>query len=151
MCKGVDTMPFETPLPPGFFDVSDITATVREYQGIPPTTIIRTDQPWDVLVKWTTSGVLTGWIAGKWDLHLYLESMGPGDDYELTDPNEHEMPLTPGVSPISYEYHPDVKGGVVSPGQYSLVFTVRYINASGKPDQMAGHWIGPILQFYKPT
>ncbi len=144
-------MPFETPLPAGFFDVSEITATVRESGGAPPTTILRTDQSWDVLVQWKTSGPITGWVAGKWDLHLYLESMGPGDEVEITDPNEHEVPLMPGPSPVLYEYHPDVKAGIVVPGAYKLVFTVRYIEASGNPGQMAGYWEGPIIQFYKPT
>ncbi len=144
-------MPFETPLPSGFFDVSDITAKVREYGGVPPTTVIRTNQAWDLLVEWTASGVLTSWIAGKWDMHIYLESMGPGEDLDLTDPNEHEVPLTPGPTPVTYTYHPDFKAGIVPPGSYKLVFTVRYIDASGRPDQMAGYWDGPIIQFYKPT
>lgn len=140
-------MPFQTPLPPGLFDVSEITATFHEEGGVAPSTILYTDQRWHVDVHWETSGVITGWVAGNWDLHLYLESMGPGEDLDLTDPNEHIVPLTPGLSPILYDYHPDFNAGIVTTGVYKLVFTVRYVEASGNPGQMAGYWEGPILQF----
>lgn len=140
-------MPFETPLPPGLFDVSEITATFHEEGGVAPSTILYTDQRWHVDVHWETSGAITGWVTGNWDLHLYLESMGPGEDLDLTDPNEHIVPLTPGLSPILYDYHPDFNAGIVTTGVYKLVFTVRYIEASGNPGQMAGYWEGPILQF----
>lgn len=143
-------MPFETPLPTGFFDVITVGPTVHESGGAPPTTIMRTDQAWHAHVEWDTSGLLTGWIAGKWDLHLYLESVGPGPEIELTDPNEHEIPLKPGPSPIHYHYHPDVKAGVVPPGAYQLVLTLTYKDAAGNPGQMAGWWQGPIIQFFTP-
>ena len=41
-------------------------------------------------------------IGGTWHLHIYLETMGPGDDLELFDEdpiNEHDIPLTPGTLP----------------------------------------------------
>jgi hypothetical protein len=143
-------MPFETPLPAGFFDVSDITATLQENAGVPPTTVLRTNQTWFVNVHWETTGLITSWVAGNWDLHLYLESMGPGDEIEVTDPIHHVVPLTPGPSPISYDFPINVVAGIVVPGAYKLVFTARYITPLGDPGQMAGYWEGPIIQFYNP-
>lgn len=146
-------MPFETPLPPGFFDVSmsAITAAEIHEPGVLPSTVLRKDQPWSINVEWDTAGLLTGWIAGNWHLHVYLESMGPGDEVEITDPNEHLIPLVPGPSPCHYHFHPDVPlNAIKEDGAYKLVVTVTYINAAGHPAPMAGYWEGPIIQFYTP-
>ncbi len=144
-------MPFETPLPAGFFDVTMTGPTVHESGGAPPTTIIRTNQPWHVHVEWDTTGMLTGMITGNWDLHLYLESVGSGPEVDLTDPNEHIIPLSPGPSPRHYHFHPDVAAGAVPAGPYRLALTLTYTDATGTPGPMAGYWEGPIIQFYQPN
>jgi hypothetical protein len=147
-------MPFENLLPAGSFDVTMTGPSVHESGGAPPTTIIRTDQPWHVHVQWDTSGSHTGMIGGTWHLHIYLETIGPGDDLELFDEdplNEHDIPLTPGPSPRHYHYHPDVPAGKVPPGAYKLALTLTYTDLANNPGPMAGYWEGPIIQFYKPN
>ena len=142
-------MPFETPLPPGNFDVTITNAAVREYGGTNPTTIIRTDQTWDVQIEWQTSGSIATWLAGNWHLQIFMESMGPGDEVVLVDSNEAVIPLVP-ESPHLYQYHPDFPAGKVTAGVYKLVLTITYTDAANNPGGMAGYWEGPIIQFYDP-
>ena len=47
-----------------------------------PTSIIRTDQPWAVCFKWTTTCPLNYLMCGKWKLEVHLEQMG-GGEYSL--------------------------------------------------------------------
>jgi hypothetical protein len=150
-------MPFETPkILADLFDVVNVSprAVVHETEGPNPTTIIRTDQDWYVDVEWDTVGPLTGLIGGTWHLHVYLESMGPGKEYELFDknapPHEHDIPLTPGAAPVHYHLHPDIDPKIVEPGAYKLVVTVTYTDLANTPFPMAGYWEGPIVQFIEP-
>ena len=147
-------MPFETPLPAGFFDVvnlSGLTAAEIYEPGVKPTTVLRRDKPWYIHVEWDTEGLLTPMIGGKWDFHAYLESMGPGSEVKLTDPDpkEHEIDLVPGDGTRHYHFNLDVPANsVLVDGPYKLVVTVTYINMIGKPGPLAGYWEGPILQFH---
>ena len=147
-------MPFETPLAAGEFDVVNLSAfAVVHEEGPgphPPTTIIRTDQPWHIHIQCDTVGSATGMITGNWHLHAYLESIGPGPERSLFDPDEHIIPLTPKTPPatVHYHKHPDIRAGVVPAGPYKLIVAVTYIDADGNPGEMAGYWEGPIIQFY---
>ena len=148
-------MPFETPFPPALF-AGTITAVPHEHGGVAPATIIRTDQSWAVNVSWTTTGFATGMICGAWHLHVYLESIGPGEDLDLTDAIApgHVIPLTPGISPVDYFVHVDVLPGAVTAPLagilYKLAVTLTYFDASGAPGPMAAFEEGPLLQFYNP-
>jgi hypothetical protein len=148
-------MPFETPFPPALF-AGTITAVPHEHGGVSPASIIRTDESWAVNVRWTTTGLATGMIAGNWHLHVYLESIGPGPDRDLTDAIApgHIIPLTPGVSPINYFVHFDVLAGTITAPPagilYKLAVTLTYFDASGAPGPMAAFEEGPLLQFYNP-
>jgi hypothetical protein len=155
-------MPFETPFPPAVFS-GTINATVHEHTGAgdppsPPITIIRSNNPWAVNVNWQTSGIANGMITGDWHLHVYLESIGPGDDLDLIDPapGDHIKPLVPGVL-SNYFVHFDVRSmqdlGVAIPlaGRlYKLVVSLTYLEPTGSPGPMAAFVEGPTLQFYNP-
>src|SRR5215212_6670152 len=150
--KGVNKMPFETPFPANLF-AGTITAVEHEHGGVAPQTIIRTDQSWAVNVSWTTTGLATGMIAGAWHLHVYLESIGPGADLDLTDAINpgHIIPLTPGISPVNYFVHFDVLASTVTAPPagilYKLAVTLTYFDASNAPGPMAAFEEGPLLQF----
>jgi hypothetical protein len=146
-------MPFETPFPKFLF-AGTITAVQQENGGALPETIIRTNQSWAVNVSWTTTGFVTGMIAGDWHLHLYLESIGPGPDLNIIDAADHIIPLTPGPSPVNYAVRVDVPAtAVTAPAAgrlYKLVATLTYLEPGGAPGPMAAFEEGPILQFYNP-
>ena len=152
-------MPFETPFGAAF--AGTITATVHEHTGpgdppAPPTTIIRTNNPWAINISWQTTGLGTGMITGNWHLHVFLESIGPGPDLDLVDlaPGDHVIPLTPGLPPVDYFVHFDVPAGRVSAPAagrlYKLVVSLTYIESTGSPGPMAAYVEGPVLQFYNP-
>ena len=148
-------MAFETPFPPALF-AGTITAVAHEHGGVAPASIIRTDQSWAVNVSWQTTGGVTSMIAGSWHLHIYLESIGPGDDLDLTDAIApgHIIPLTPGPSPVDYFVHVDILAGTVTAplagSLYKLAVTLTYFDATGAPGPMAAFEEGPLLQFYNP-
>jgi len=151
-------MPFETPFDPTVFDVTFTTHHI-DVGGPAPKTIIRTDQEWTIHLVWRTTGSATAMIGGKWHVHAYLESMGPGNDFSLIDPNDHHIDLRPGDSPIDYPVELDVPAGVVhfdpgimdNTGIYKLVVAVTYEDLIGNPGPIAGNWVGPMLQFFLPT
>ena len=145
-------MPFETPFDTAVFG-GEITAEAHEHGGEPPQSIIRTNQSWAVNVSWKNTGSATGMIAGKYDLHLLLESIGPGDDLDLVDPNDHIIDLTPGPSPVIYgPRHVFVPANKVPAGIYKLVVMLRYLEPSpgNPPGPMAAFYEVSVLQFYDP-
>ena len=148
-------MPFETPLAAGEFDVvtSPLLRLVHE-EGPgphPPTTIIRTDQPWH-----DPYSMGYCWQCHRhdhWQLASPCLSGNPsvlGHDLDFLTTNEHIIPLTPKTPPatVHYHKHPDIRAGVVPAGPYKLIVAVTYIDADGNPGEMAGYWEGPIIQFY---
>jgi hypothetical protein len=146
-------MPFETPFPPAVF-AGTITAAAHEHGGEPPQTIIRTNQSWAVDVSWENTGSATGMVTGIYDLHLLLESIGPGVDLDLIDPNDHIIPLTPGPSPVRYgPRHVFVAANRVPAGLYKLAVILRYHEPSpgNPPGPIAAYQeISSVLQFYDP-
>ena len=152
-------MPFETPFAAGVFE-GTISATPHEHTGAgdppaPPRTIIRTNNPWAINVRWRTTGIATGMVTGNWHLHAYLESIGPGADLNLIDPADHVIPLTPGPSPVDYFVHFDVPASnnptvPAAGGLYKLVVSLTYIDPTGAPGPMAAFVEGPVMQFYNP-
>ncbi len=129
-----------------------IDATVHEHGGVEPLNIIRTDQEWAVQLKWQLEGTLVPFIAGKWQIHLYLESVGPGPELRLPQGNiEVEVPLNKKNG--QYEYESRVPPGAVTTEHtttlYKVVAAVTYITPYGDPGPMAGFVEGPMLQFYE--
>lgn len=148
MCKGVDTMRFETPFPDAVFK-GEITGYTHEVDGVPPSTVIKTTDTWHIHVDWQTTGNATGMITGEWHIQAFLESMGPGPEKTIIEP-PLVIPLTPGVSPILYSREVPIQPKIVPAGTYKLVVVMTYIEPTGHPGPMAGFIEGPLLQFYEP-
>lgn len=150
-------MPFESPYVP-FFDFANLNVEVFEVGGVAPQTIIRTDQDWFVRVEFENTGPLTTMIGGTYDLHVFLEVIGPGLDHDLTDvdPLDHEVALTPGLEPVPYQHDIDVLAGVVTAPDHGgtlakLVVGLTYRNILDTPGPLAAYFEGPVLQFYNPA
>lgn len=145
---------FETPLGLGHpLLQGNISAAVHEHGGASPTTIIRTDTSWAVNIRWQLQGLLATMITGHWHVHVRLESIGPGPDLSLFEPDGH-VALDPGGDG-NYFIHFDVAAGRVPAAHdgspYKLVVTLTYRNPVGHPGPMAAYFEGPILQFYNPA
>ena len=143
---------FEVSLPEPYLG-GEIYAEVYEVGGARPTTIIRTDQEWGVKLHWDLKGSLAPFICGRWCVHLFLESMGPGPELKL-DANPDYIPLDP-CGNGEYDFDFRVRRGVVTgrhcSNPYKLVATITYLTACDKPGPIAGFVEGPMLQFYEPA
>ena len=64
---------FEELLP--FFGISG-TFDVNEVPGQGHSSIIKTDQAWNVDITWTQTGGLSWMLAGEYKLQVLLEKMG---------------------------------------------------------------------------
>lgn len=116
---------------------------VYEVPTMNPTSIIRTDQDWGVKFNWKTDGGLNHLLAGRFQLQVLLEKMGPG-----------EGPAIPAKQ-IQFQSHPheynetiSVPAGLVQSGAYKLVATLTMRGPGGVPGPIAGIAEGPVIQFY---
>lgn len=117
-------------------------ADIVEQGGVAPINNIRSDQDWGVEVDW----YLEGWILnsaffqflGEWTVTLYLESMGPGVEYEFstTVPVSVFAPVAPNRR--DYTATVALSAGDVVPGTYKGVVAITYA-AGGTPGPIAGH------------
>jgi hypothetical protein len=62
-----------------------IVADCYEIGGVDPIMIIRSDQEWEVRVKWKMDGSVVPMIDDRlrWHLHVTIESMGPGPEKSI--------------------------------------------------------------------
>jgi len=113
--------------------------------GGPPTSTIRTNQPWHIHFEWEVTGGLNFIMAGKWKLRVYLEQMGGG---EFTLPNpEKEVNFVP--SPHNYRDVILFSANVVPAGVYRLVTTITMVGLGGQPGPISGVGDGGLLHFYE--
>lgn len=124
-------------------------ATIHEVTNpTMPVTIIRTDQDWFIHLVWNLTGSLVRMIDGVWKVQAYLESIGPGPEFELTPTGGITEDVNPG-SP-TYNVRFDVSAGTVPEGNYKMVATIKYLAPDGLPGPMAGFYDEPLVQFYNP-
>ncbi len=130
-------------------NVTSFTATVAEQGGMAPSTVLRTNQAWELRVHWTVTGDSAPFVRGTWRAEGYLESMGAGPEFEI--PQQE----TPMAGPGDYTIILSVPAGQVTlaPGEQStpfkLVTTLTARDLGGFCWPMAGYVEGPILQFYR--
>ena len=148
-------MAFEAP----FGDLLTGTAeiTVKDPAGItPPSTIIKTDDAWQVEVKWEIDGVAASFIGGEWEVSVFVEAIGPGAEKQVgTTKNVPLSDAAPLPLPRAYTTAVDVPafdpntGAGLDKGAYRLITLVNYKNQN-MPLEMAAFVEGPILQVYEP-
>ncbi|RME49230.1 MAG: hypothetical protein D6791_01225 [Chloroflexi bacterium] len=140
-------MPFEHPL--GGFLTGTISHTVQDPAGInPPSTVIQTDDPWNVQVQWSIDGVAAWLLGGEWHLRVFAESIGPGPEVLL---GTATVPLAtvPPPPPRNFTHTINVPAGTLPEGTYRLVTVINYTNG-GVPAEMAGFDDGTVIQLYNP-
>lgn len=157
---------FEVEFPP--FLTGTIDARVYE-KGEHPSRIIDINDPWVVEVEWTLTGPLQRFICGSWSVDVYMESIGPGPEFELPDEGVENIPLNPTGDG---HYHAQFNvpagfikthvenwleelgegGGLIGEREtdivYKMVCTVTYKDVGGQPGPIAGFVEMPMLQFY---
>lgn len=118
--------------------------------GGPPTSVIRTNQPWGIHFEWETAGALNFLMSGTWHLTAQLEKMGV-EEFDL-------LAAAPGVDPknVPFVSEPHTysewlvfPANIVSAGVYRLIVTITMDGPGGVPGPIAGYGDGGLLQFYK--
>lgn len=139
-----------------------VGATVSEIGGVSPTTVIRTDQAWEVKVDWNLEGSLLGTqffnFVGEWVVSLYLESMGPTAEYALpagggvrVSVGTFTLPDPNDVTHRDYTAKIPVSAQTVAAGVYKMVVAITYESSPGTPGPIAGFHEGGMFQFYTPS
>ncbi len=149
-------------MPHGQFEVEGIPglsglieAHVHEV-GEGPSRILDIHDPWEIDVKWSLSGPTARYICGTVAVDAYMESIGPGREFELPDDTNDlaAIPLQPNpTNQYSATFHVPADYVTTSGDEtdivYKLVVTVTYKDAVGRPGPIAGFVEFPVLQFYK--
>jgi len=138
---------------PSFVDTDCWVKEVPIDATTPYDTVICADHEWMIHLKWKVSGYAVPTQAGAWHVNAYLESIGPGQDIELTGGNMHVIPLVGGQTDYIFEYTVPANTVPVEFNRstpYKLVVTVVFRTPLDTPGEMAGCVEFPILQFYKP-
>ena len=116
--------------------------------------IIKTTQEWGVHFHWETLGPVAEWLNATFHLRVFLESMGPGPDYQFPE----SAALTVGTTEEDFvggrrHYERDITIAPVSitPGTYKLVCIIQvYDDNVNEPVPVVGFCEGPMLEFYRP-
>lgn len=136
--------------------------TVREVGGPITPMIIRTDQDWQIDVDWEVHGSLLSKptaasfpFTGEWILRAYLESIGPGTEYELPLSGKGVRldvgkPVTTAGDKRTYSATISVLKNDVAPGVYKMVIALTHESSPGVPGPIAGFFESGMLQIYQP-
>jgi len=132
--------------------VDNWSASVREAVPVgvgAPQTVIRTDQAWALVVHFEVIGAATPLIHGQWRIEGYLESMGPGGEFEVPEG-------AAAMGQAVYNLTLNVPAGLVAlaPGEastpFKLTMTLTAVDELGHHWPMAGYDEGPIILFFVP-
>lgn len=123
-------------------------------------TIISWDEDWYVKVEWKLWGGLLHHLCGYFCICVYLESIGPGEDYSLDcDGSGHpcidRIPFDP-CGNGEYEITCKIPKNTVECGDCGSLYllgvtltTFDYCDPP-RPGHIAAYCKGPTLMFYKP-
>lgn len=155
---------FETSYPGVTGTISAVAANGLGVGDITPSeNIVRIDQPWEVSLQWTVTGLVVPAMAGDFHLTVYLEALGPGADLDLPNvpgPDEEVIAFTSGaLGGLTRTFNHTISFGAGTPAlpanvrqrSYKLIVAVTYTETDGTPGPMAAFTEGPIVQFYRPV
>lgn len=132
--------------------------------GGAPNTIIDTDDPFTLRVRWAINQPGAALLGGQFIVRAYAESVGPGVERQIGPAVPRGVNTgTPGGPPARLDYRADVNvpagtlsaeepastGGPESSGVYKLVVIVTHQNFGGAT-VLAGFSEGPIIQMRNP-
>jgi hypothetical protein len=114
--------------------------------------VIRIDQEWTVRVNWELTGALVPCICGYWCLTLFMESIGPGEEFKFPREERIRIPLDP-CGDGTYSYDIVIPAHTIKEEHCSIpykpVVALTYLDYCERPGPMAGFCELPLLQFYR--
>jgi len=129
--------------------VNTTMTSVASEPGEPSTTVFDIHDDVNVSADWSIPDPLSRMIAGTFEVTLYLEAQGDGEEFEIGLP-------AIAVNPALTAYHADIlipANRIVPPAgktnvPYKLTTTVIYKDVLGTPGPIAGFVELPLVQFY---
>ena len=142
-----------------FLEGSISKPSVHEVKGPLTEMVIRRDQDWQIDVNWEVHGSLLSLpsslsfpFTGEWILRAYLESIGPGREYELPLGGAGiriNVNATTTADRRDYKATIPVSAKQVNAGVYKMVVAVTHESSPGVPGPIAGFYEGGMLQIYE--
>jgi hypothetical protein len=141
-------------------DLNDYKGTMQAhtYEGpapiFKPSNVIRSDQEWGVRIEWQVRGPLVEWLDGEFYLHVVLESIGPGPEYDkrgvpvptLSVP----VVLDNGEKTRNYYTEIEFSPGEIEVGVYKIATTLQLYGCSDNPTPIAGFVEGKMVNIFNP-
>ncbi|MFC8434008.1 hypothetical protein, partial [Streptomyces sp. NPDC057253] len=110
-----------------------ISAIVLDPDGN-PADVVNKGTPVTVRVEWNLTGFLVPLLAGIWNLHVSVDEIGGGHDFNKPQPPQ-PVPLNGGA-----DYRHEIVLTELQAGRtYSLVASLAYRNAAGSPAPLGGY------------
>lgn len=144
-------MPFEPLIVgnPALLSGSVSFLVLKTAEPLAPTTIIETDDAWEVDINWTITGLVAPALGGDWNVRVFLESMdGLNPTGQVGFANVPLASVPPSTN-RKYSANISIAAGTVNAGLYKLTAAITYSNL-GVPLDMAGFHEGPLMQFIDP-
>ncbi|HEY6312275.1 MAG TPA: hypothetical protein VIY52_15920 [Streptosporangiaceae bacterium] len=122
-------------------------------EGNEKTSLLETDDEFDVVLSWQLTGAATPVVGGSWIVTLYSDDMdGVGT---MTGPigGTATIPITGGVSPLNFQWTFKVIPPVPKVGVYKLTATINH-SPTGNPaqlDEMFGFAESTPIQITDPV
>ncbi len=116
------------------------------------TSLLETDDEFDVVLSWQLTGAATPVVGGSWIVTLYSDDMdGVGT---MTGPlGTATIPITGGVTPLTFSYTFKVSPPVPKVGVYKLTAVINH-SPTGNPaqlDEMFGFAESTPIQITDPV
>ena len=111
-------------------------AVLDPTEGNERISLLEVDDEFDVRLRWELTGANTTTTGGFWIVSLYSSNMdGTGTMVGLLAASP-AIPITPGVSPLKFEYTFKVAPPTPKEGLYKLTATINHA-PTGNPNQIS--------------
>ena len=128
--------------------LGQVTAMVKDPNGVDPATIIQFDHDFAIEVDVILDGRAAPYLCGQFVIKTFAESIGPGNEKQIGATQTVSLDTVPVLpTPRHYTATINVTAQTLAPGAYRLVTLLTYQNG-GTPLEIAGHVEGPIIQIY---
>lgn len=127
----------------------DVSGTIETWEVQPErvTNVIRTNQKWGVLFKWTQSGPLCWFLDAQWHVKISLEQIGPEEAPEIP---EKVLDLV-RQDPHTYTGNVEVEPNQLPAGDYIMVAALTLTDSTGTiPLPLGAYAEGPKIHIYVP-
>lgn len=123
---------------------------------INPTTILKSTDPFKILVNWNVNGNALTVMGGNFNINAFFENLGvdAGGGPQDAQFGPVVVNVTSGVGPgnnKNYQAQINVPAGALKAGAYDMVCLLTYTNLFGLPGNIAAYTDEIVVQIYNPN